>query len=226
VSQNGPITFDELKGERPSSEWEIWLRSRLAGLDSKYKRFDKGPMKVVKEEIIPTLHLLHRKFKGEEIFAAFTADKTSKADAFIRLASAAKATPLQITCNLTHADHQRLQILDRDGMVPGAGSITRVDGRLEAENRAYFMEEVVEELANSIIDRLNSKAQKFETYDPSTWLLIYIEDGRLLLEGLPLLLKKIQNAKAKSPFVATFLVGSTAEQEICELIGGTAKWAS
>jgi hypothetical protein len=45
------------------------------------------------------------------------------------------------------------------------------------------------------------------------------------MEGLPILLEKIRNDAAKSPFVATFLVGST-EQGICELIGGTAKWVS
>jgi hypothetical protein len=224
VSQHEPITFDELQEERPSSDWDDWLRSRLAGLDSEYKRFDKGPMKVVKEEIIPTIRLLRRRFKGQEIFASFPADN-SPADAFIRPASTAKPTPLQITCNFDYIDHLRLQILQRDGRVPGAGPITRVNGRLEAENRAYFVEEAAEELANSIIDRLDLKAQKFGNYDPSTWLLVYFEDGGLPRDGLPILLRKIRNAAAKSPFVATFLVGST-EQEICELIGGTAKWAS
>jgi hypothetical protein len=180
-------------------------------------------MKVVKEEIIPTLMLLNRKFKGEEIFVAFSANDSPDADAFIRRASAACATPLQITCNFDHDDHLRLQILHRDGTAPGAGPIARIGGRLEAENRAYFVDEAVDELANSIIDRLNSKARIFGNYDPSTWLLVYIDDGRLLPEGLPRLLSKIQNAATKSPFVATFLVGST-EQGLCELIGGTAKW--
>ena len=225
-----PITIDELQGERSLNEWDIWLRSRLANLGStregvKYKRFHKGPMKVVKEEIIPTLHLLRRRFKGEEIFAAFPANN-SAADAFIRPGSTTKATPLQITCNFDYGDQLRLEILHRDGTVPGAGPIARVGGRPEAEGRAYFLEEVVDELASSIIGRLNLKAQKFGIiYDPSTWLLIYIDDVRLPPDGLQMLLAKIQGAAAKSPFVATFLVGST-EQEICELIGGVAKWAS
>ena len=135
-----PIRLDELQGERPLNEWDIWLRSRLAGLGftregKKYKRLHKGPMKVVKEEIIPTLQLLRRRFKGEEFFAEFPANN-SAADAFIRPASTTKQTPLQITCTVSHDDHLRLQILHRDGMVPGAGPITCVDGRLQAEGRA------------------------------------------------------------------------------------------
>jgi len=34
-------------------------------------------MKVVKEEMIPTLLLLERRFKGEEIFAAFPANNSA-----------------------------------------------------------------------------------------------------------------------------------------------------
>jgi hypothetical protein len=229
MSPPKPITIDELQGDRSFKEWDIWLQSRLADLGSTrdgltHMRFDKGPMKVVKEEIIPTLKLLQRRFKGEEIFATFPANN-SAADAFIRPASAAVATPLQITCNVDHDDHLRQQILHRDGMVPGAGPITRVGGRLEAQGRAYFIEEMADKLAISIIDRLDSKAQKFSNYDPSTWLLVYIHDDHLPMDGLPILLTKIRNAAAKSPFVATFLVGST-KQEICELIGGTEKWVS
>jgi hypothetical protein len=224
-----PITIDELQGERSLNEWDIWLQPRLANLGStregvKYKRFQKGPMKVVKEEIIPTLHLIRRRFKDEEIFAAFPADN-SAADAFIRPGSTTKATPLQITCNFGYDDQLRLELLDRVGMAPGAGPIARIGSRLEAENRAFTVEEAADELANSINDRLNSKARMFDTYDASTWLLVYIDDGRLLPEGLPRLLSKIQNAAAKSPFVATFLVGST-EQGLCELIIGTARWVS
>ena len=74
------------------------------------------------------------------------------------------------------------------------------------------------------IDRLDSKARKFvRRYDPSTWLLGYIDDALLPMEGLPILLEKIRTAAAKSPFAVTFLVGST-EQGICELISGTARW--
>jgi hypothetical protein len=231
MSPPKPITLDELQRELPLNEWESWLQSRLAHFGSTreglaYKRFNSGPMKVVKEEIIPTLLLLERRFKGEDIFVAFSADNNSAADAFIRPASAANATPLQITCNLDHDDHLRLQILHRDGMVPGAGPITRVGGRLEAEGRAYFTEEVVAEIAGTIIDRLNSKARKFANYDPSTWLLVYIDDARLPMKGLPILLETIRNDAAESPFVATFLVGSHPEHRICELIGGTAKWVS
>jgi hypothetical protein len=107
-----PITTDELLGERSFNEWDIWLRSRLADLGStregvKYKRFDKGPMKIVKEEIIPTLHLIRRRFKGQEIFVTFPADN-SAADAFIRPGSATKATPLQITCNFDYDAQMRL----------------------------------------------------------------------------------------------------------------------
>jgi hypothetical protein len=67
-------------------------------------------------------------------------------------------------------------------MVSGAGPITRVGGRLEAEGRAYFTEEVVAEIAGTIIDRLNLKARKFANCDPSTWLLVYIDDARLPME--------------------------------------------
>ena len=230
MSPPNPITFDELNRELPLNEWWIWLRSRLADLGSTregltHLRFDRGPMKVVKEEIIPTLLLLERRFKGEEIFAAFPANN-SAADAFIRPALAAKATPLQITCNVDYDDHLRLKILHRDGMVPGAGPITRdVCGRLEAEGRAYFVEEIADKLAISIIGRLDLKARQFSKYDPSTWLLVYFHDDLLPRDGIPILLAKIRNAAAKSPFVATFLVGST-EQEICELISGAAKWVS
>jgi hypothetical protein len=225
-----PITLDELQKELSAQEWDNWLQSRLADLGStregkKYKRLHKGPMKVVKEEIIPTILLLRRRFKGEAIFVAFSANDSPGADAFIRRASATSSTPLQITCNFDYDDHRRLQILHRDGTVPGAGIVKSIGGRLEAENRAFTVEEAADELANSIIDRLNSKARMFDTYDASTWLLVYIDDGRLLPEGLPRLLSKIQNAAAKSPFVATFLVGST-EQGLCELIGGTARWVS
>jgi len=116
-------------------------------------------------------------------------------------------------------------MLQRYGRAPGFGPIARINGRVEAEGRAYFTQEVVDQIGRSIIDRLNSKAAMFGTYDCSTWLLIYIDDALLPMEGLSILLAQVGNAAAKSPFVTTFLVGST-EQNICELIGGTAQWAS
>src|SRR5712671_755802 len=46
---------------------------------------------------------------------------------------------------------------------------------------------------------------------------------KMLDGGSGLSLEKIRTAAAKSPFAATFLVGST-EQGICELISGTTRW--
>jgi hypothetical protein len=157
-----PITPDELQGERPVKEWDRWLLSRLADIGStregiEHKRLAKGLMKKLKEEIIPTVRLLQRSFEGKEIFAAFPADN-SKADAFIRPGWTTKATPLQITCNFDYDNQLRLESLQRDGRIPGFGPIARINGRVEAEGRAYFTQEVVDKITGSIIDRLNLKA--------------------------------------------------------------------
>src|SRR5882672_2368211 len=77
--------------------------------------------------------------------------------------------------------------------------------------------------AELLIAWIRKRGKFVRRYDPSTWLLVYIDDALLPMEGLPILLEKIRTAAAKSPFAATFLVGST-EQGICELISGTARW--
>ena len=66
-----------------------------------------------------------------------------------------------------------------------------------------------------ILACLNLKTRKFGNYDPSTWLLVYFDDARLPMEGLPILLEKIRNVAAKSPFAAS--LQNMARQSASEL---------
>ncbi len=60
------------------------------------------------------------------------------------------------------------------------------------------------------------------SYPKGNWLLVHINDERWPPEALPAVLAQAKAAAAGSPFAATFLVGSSDEKSICELLDGVA----
>ncbi len=221
------ITLDELRRELPISEWWAWTWKTLAELKAtdegrKYMRFHKGPIKRFKEEVIPTLRFAERQFAGRDLLATFPAnDDPGSADALIRSSTSSAQVRIQITCDWTHEDEQRLQIMDRVGWVQGSGPIRKVNGRLETSGRAYSLEEVAAGVSALITRRLAAKAAH-GGYAQGTWLLVHINDERWPPEALPAILAQAKAAAAGSSFAATFLVGSSDEKRICALLDGTA----
>jgi hypothetical protein len=183
-------------------------------------RFQKGAVKRLKEEVVPTLRFLEREFPGEPILVRFPADY-SPADATIRRSVTSAAIHLQLTCDFNHNDERRLRILHRDGYVHGSGPIYKVNGRLETQGRAYSLPEVIEDYSRAVIDRLNLKMSRCTHRD--MWLLVHINDERLPPEGVPELLARARAAATQSPFAATFLVGSTDEKRLSERLSGAGK---
>jgi hypothetical protein len=100
---------------------------------------------------------------------------------------------------------------------PGSGPIRKVDGRLETAGRAYSSEKVQAEVSAQIASRIAAKAVH-PGY--ATWLLVHINDERWPPEVLPDVLEQAKTAAAGLPFAATFLVGSSDEKRICELLDG------
>ena len=103
--------------------------------------------------------------------------------------------------------------------MPGFGPIRKVNGRLETTGRAYSTEEVQAEVSDLIANRLAAKAAH-GGYAKGTWLLVHINDERWPPEALPVVVAQAKAAAAGLPFDATFLVGSSDEKRICELIDG------
>ena len=112
----------------------------------------------------------------------------------------------------------RLRILHRDGFVPGSGRVWKEKGHFKTEGRAYSTEDAVGKYAAAIGARLKSKIARGD--DGRSILLVYINDEQLPPEGLPALLERARVAASGLPFAATFLVGSSDEKEICELLAG------
>jgi len=193
-----------------SSEWWAWIRELLADLAGneagrKYMRFHKGPIKRLKEEVVPTLRFAERHFPGRDLLASFPAsNQHGSPDALIRAAGSSIQVPVQVTCDWTYEDEQRLRSLHRDGF----------------NSRLYSLEEVTAEVSALIADRLAAKAAH-SSYAPDTWLLLHINDERWPPEGLPDILSQAKTAAAASPFSATSIVGSSDEKRICALLAGT-----
>jgi hypothetical protein len=193
-----------------SSEWWAWIRELLADLAGneagrKYMRFHKGPIKRLKEEVVPTLRFAERHFPGRDLLASFPAsNQHGSPDALIRAAGSSIQVPVQVTCDWTYEDEQRLRSLHRDGF----------------NSRLYSLEVVTAEVSALIADRLAAKAAH-SSYAPDTWLLLHINDERWPPEGLPDILSQAKTAAAASPFSATFIVGSSDEKRICALLAGT-----
>jgi hypothetical protein len=221
------ITIEELRRELPVSEWRTWTRERLAELRAtdegrKYVRFHKGPVKRFKEEVVPTLRFAERQFAGCDLLATFPAnDDPGSADALLRRSTFSAHVPIQLTCDWAHDDEQRLRILHRDGVVSGFGPIRKVNGRPEIDGRAYSTEEVQAKFKALIANRLAAKAAH-PGYAKCIWLLVHINDELLPPEALSDVLKEAKAAAAGFPFAATFLVGSSEEKRICELLDGAA----
>jgi hypothetical protein len=168
-------------------------------------RFHKGPIKRLKEEVVPTLRFAERHFPGRDLLASFPAsNQHGSPDALIRAAGSSIQVPVQVTCDWTYEDEQRLRSLHRDGF----------------NSRLYSLEEVTAEVSALIADRLAAKAAH-SSYAPDTWLLLHINDERWPPEGLPDILSQAKTAAAASPFSATSIVGSSDEKRICALLAGT-----
>jgi hypothetical protein len=204
------IASDDLRREFRVSEWWAWTHELLADLRGsnegrEYMRFQKGPIKRLKEEVVPTLRFAERHFPDRDLLASFPAsDQPGSPDALIRAACSRIRVPLQVTCDWTYEDEQRLRKAHRDGYSVG---------------RMYSLEGIIIEISTIIADRLAAKTAH-GGYDPSTWLLVHINDERWPPEALPGILAAAKAAAASSPFAATFLVGSSDEKRICVLLNG------
>jgi hypothetical protein len=220
------VTFDDLRRELHVTEWRAWIDKVLAELrptdeGREYMRFNKGPIKRLKEEVIPTLRFLEREFAGRDPLATFPAmDTPGSADALVRNSTGSNHVPIQVTCDWTHEDEQRLQILHRDGVVQGSGPIKKVKGRLETTGRAYSLEEIQSEVSTLVARRLTAKATR-GAYAKNTWLLLHINDERWPPEALPSIVAQAKSVATGLPFAATYLIGSSDEKCICVLLGGT-----
>ncbi len=204
------VTCDDLRRELRTSEWRAWTRETLGDLRSsnegrQYMRFRKGAMKRLKEEVVPTLQFVERQFPHLDLLVSFPAtDQHGSPDALIRVPDSRDQVPVQVTCDWTYEDEQRLRKVDRDGYSIG---------------RMYTLEEIIVEISTIIADRLAAKTAH-GGYAPSTWLLVHINDERWPPEALADILTAAKAAAASSPFAATFLVGSSDEKRICALLDG------
>jgi len=162
-------------------------------------------MKRLKEEVVPTLQFVERQFPHLDLLVSFPAtDQHGSPDALIRVPDSRDQVPVQVTCDWTYEDEQRLRKVDRDGYSIG---------------RMYTLEEIIVEISTIIADRLAAKTAH-GGYAPSTWLLVHINDERWPPEALADILTAAKAAAASSPFAATFLVGSSDEKRICALLDG------
>lgn len=206
------VTCDDLRRELRVSEWRAWTRELLADLRGsnegrEYMRFQKGPIKRLKEEVVPTLLFAERHFPDRDLLASFPAsDQPGSPDALIRAAGSCIRVPLQVTCDWTYEDEQRLRKVHRDGY-----SVARM----------YSLEGIIIEISTIIADRLAAKTAH-GGYAPNMWLLVHINDERWPPEALPAIVTAAKAAATSSPFSATFLVGSSDEKRICELLAGAA----
>jgi hypothetical protein len=219
------VTCNDLRRELRVSDWWIWTREILADLrvtddGREYMRFHKGPVKRLKEEVVPTLRFAERHFPDRDLLASFPAsDQPGSPDALIRASGSSIQVPIQVTCDWTYEDEQRLRIVHRDGFVHGSGPVHKVKGRLETAGRAYSLEEVTAEVSALIAARIAAKAAR-GGYSAGIWLLVHINDERWPPEALSGVLTQARAAAATSPFAATFLIGSTDEKRICALLQG------
>jgi len=85
-----------------------------------------------------------------------------------------------------------------------------------------MLDGIVVGISAIIIDRLAAK-MAHGGYDPSTWLLVHINDERWPPEALADILTAAKAAAASSPFAATFLVGSSDEKRIARSCFGAGR---
>ena len=198
------ITFDELRRELPIPEWSTWARGRLAELGAtdegkQYMRFTKDAVKRFREEVMPTLRFAERQFAGRsDLLVKFPADN-GPADALIRSPTSSEYVPIQVTCDWTYEDERSLGIMHQQGWSP---------------TRVFSIEEVSDLIAGRIAAKAAHSAK-------DTWLLVHINDERWPPEELQGVIAQAKVAAAGS-FAATFLVGSSDEKRICELLDGAA----
>src|SRR5262249_28871771 len=139
------VTCDDLRRELRNSEWWAWTRETFGDLASsnegrQYMRFRKGSMKRLKEEVIPTLRFVERHFPHLDPLVSFPAtDQHGSPDALIRVSGSRDQVPVQVTCDWTYEDEQRLRKVDRDGYSVG---------------RMYTLEGIITEISTIIANRL------------------------------------------------------------------------
>jgi hypothetical protein len=197
------ITYDELRRELPISEWLTWSRERLAELGAtdegkQYVRFTKDAVKRLREEVMPTLRFAERQFAGRDLLVKFPADN-GPADALIRSPTSSEYVPIQVTCDWTYDDEKSLRIMQQQGWSPTC---------------VFSIEEVSDLIAGRIAAKAGHSAK-------DAWLLVHINDERWPPDELQRVIAQAKAAAAGS-FAATFLVGSSEEKRICELLDGAA----
>jgi hypothetical protein len=200
------ITIDELRRELPISEWLKWARETLAEQEAtdegkqymRFNRSNKDAAKPFREEVMPTLRFAERQFARRDLLVTFPVDD-GPADALIRSPTSSDYVPIQVTCDWTYEDEQDLRLMHQQGWSP---------------MRVFSIEEVSALIASRI-------AAKAAHSSEDTWLLVHINDERWPPEELQGVIAQAK-AAAVGSFAATFLVGSSDEKRICELLNGTA----
>src|SRR4029077_3361761 len=126
----------------------------------------EGPIKRLKEEIVPTLRFAERYFTGRDLLASFPiSDQHGSPDALIRFPGSPNQVPVQATCDWTYQDEQCLWKVHREGYSVG---------------RMYTLEGIVVGISAILLAAKMAHGR----YDPSTWLLVHINDERWPPEAL------------------------------------------
>jgi hypothetical protein len=160
-------------------------------------RFTKDAVKRLREEVMPTLRFAERQFAGRDLLVKFPADN-GPADALIRSPTSSEYVPIQVTCDWTYDDEKSLRIMQQQGWSP----------------TCVFS---IEEVSDLIAGRIAAKAG----HSAKDTLLVHINDERWPPDELQRVIAQAKAAAAGS-FAATFLVGSSEEKRICELLDGAA----
>jgi hypothetical protein len=218
------VTTEQLRTVRTYRDWRAWTESALSQLRStpesrSFLRFAKGPVKRLKEEVLPTVRLVERLLPEDQVWIAFPCD-SGPADALLSLSSSMKSPiPVQVTCDFSHEEQLRLELLHQQGYAPGSGPVSRRAGRIYAEHDVYSLDEAVERVLTPLRARIAAKRKT--RHAPETWLLIHFRDEVLPPEGVDPVMDACAQLLEGSPFQAAFIVGNTEENRLCRLLNGS-----
>src|SRR5262249_584184 len=127
------VTTEKLREVHTCDEWRAWIDSVLSQIRSTkegryFLSFSKGPLKGLKEEVVPTVQLVQRLSPQRQVWIAFPCDNGS-ADALLSVSSAMNSpVPVQVTCDFGYEGQLRLELLHKQGFAPGSGPISRHGG--------------------------------------------------------------------------------------------------
>jgi hypothetical protein len=218
------LAIERLREARTNGEWRAWIDSVLSLLWStpegvEFLRFTKGPVKRLKEEVLPTVRLVERLSPQRQVWIEFPCDD-GPADALLSLSSLMEwPIPVQVTCDFDYDAQLRLELLHQQGFAPGSGPIARRAGKVYAKHGVYSLDEAVERVLTPLRSRIGAKMKT--RHAPGTWLLIHFSDEILPPEGIEPVMDACAQMLVGSPFQAAFVVGNTEENSLCRLVNGS-----